>query len=113
MNKREIGNKAEDIASKYLLDKGFKILERNFHSRYGEIDIIALDKDTIVFIEVKYRKNNNFGTPLESISLSKIKSICKTAKFYLKSEEKDSRFDVISIESDNIEHITNAFEYIL
>lgn len=113
MNKRKVGSNAEDLACNYLTSKNFKILERNFFSRYGEIDIIALDKETTVFIEVKYRSSNKFGSALESISPNKIKSLCKTAKFYLKSDEIDCRFDVIAIDNDNIDHVLNAFDYIL
>lgn len=113
MNKRKVGGKAEDLACNYLISKNFKILERNFFSRYGEIDIIALDKETTVFIEVKYRSTSNFGSALESISSNKIKSLCKTAKIYLKSDEIDCRFDVIAIDNDNIDHVINAFDYIL
>lgn len=110
-NKREIGNSGEDTAVKFLENKGYKILERNYYSRYGEIDIIAQDENTIVFIEVKYRKNNSFGSPLESISSKKIKSLCLTAKKYVQSEDIDSRFDVVSITGSNVEHLINAFEY--
>jgi putative endonuclease len=112
-SKRSIGNKAEDKAVLFLENKGFKILQRNFYSRYGEIDIIAEDPGAIVFIEVKYRVNNSFGSPLESISAKKIRSICKTARYYLKSEEINARFDVISITKDSTEHLPNAFDYIL
>lgn len=111
-NKRRIGNKAEDKAVHFLEAIGYKILQRNFYSRYGEIDIIAEDEDMIVFVEVKYRVNNSFGSPLDSISPKKIRSICKTAGFYLKSREVSARFDVISIVKDEIEHLVNAFDYI-
>lgn len=111
INKREIGNLGEDKAVKFLEDKSYQILERNYYSRYGEIDIIARDNESIVFIEVKYRKNNNFGLGMESISLKKIKSMCKTARNYLMSDEIAARFDVISIDNNSIEHIVNAFEY--
>jgi putative endonuclease len=111
-SKRSIGNKAEDKAVRFLEEKGYEILERNFYSRYGEIDIIARDQDMIVFVEVKYRAGNSFGSPLESISAKKIRSICKTSRYYLKSEDISARFDVISIIKDKIEHLENAFDYI-
>ncbi|MBC7474567.1 MAG: YraN family protein, partial [Candidatus Sericytochromatia bacterium] len=88
-------------------------LERNFYSRSGEIDIIAQDNSIIVFVEVKYRTNSSFGSAIESISTKKIIRICKTAKFYLKSKNDfEARFDVISINKDQIEHIVNAFDYV-
>lgn len=111
MNKRKVGFEGESKAIEYLKEKGYIVLETNFYSRYGEIDIIAKDKESIVFIEVKYRKNNEYGMGMESISLKKVKALSKTAKFYLKSEDIDCRFDVISIDNNNISHIINAFEY--
>lgn len=112
MNKRIIGNDAESKAVSFLEHLGYKIIERNFYSRYGEIDIIASDNEFLVFIEVKYRKNNTFGSPMESISSKKINSICRTARIYLKSQDIPVRFDVISITDKKIEHIKSAFDYI-
>ncbi|MFN8578944.1 MAG: YraN family protein [Candidatus Sericytochromatia bacterium] len=111
MNKRKVGFEGESKAVEYLKEKGYTVLQTNFYSRYGEIDLIAKDKETIVFIEVKYRKNNQYGMGMESISSKKVKSLSKTAKFYLKSEDIDCRFDVISIDNNIVSHIINAFEY--
>src|SRR3989344_3350437 len=106
----------EEIAAKYLLDKGYKIIERNFRKGYGEIDIIAIDKDTLVFIEVKTRTSNKFGDPLESITPWKLKSLIKTAYFYrkLNSNLPDGlRIDAVSVKLsydnnvESIEHIKN------
>jgi putative endonuclease len=80
--KRDEGRRGEDIAADYLRKLGFQIIDRNFRIRGGEIDIIALDGDTLVFIEVKTRSSNEFGTPLEAISYFKLKSLIKTAQFY-------------------------------
>lgn len=113
MNKRAVGEQGESKAIDFLLDNGYQILERNFHSRYGEIDIIAQEKDIIVFVEVKYRSNDKFGSPLEAISKRKINSICKTAEKYLNSREVEARFDVIGIQNNKVEHIISAFDYIL
>jgi putative endonuclease len=110
-NKRKIGTDGENTAIEYLKSKNYIILEKNYYSRYGEIDIIAKNNNTIVFTEVKYRKNNNYGVGMESISSRKIISLSKTAKYYLKSEDIDCRFDVISIDQENISHIINAFDY--
>jgi putative endonuclease len=77
-----VAKKGEDLASNYLKKKGYKIIERNFRQGYGEIDIIATHKDTLVFVEVKTRRNKSFGTPLESITPWKLKALVKTAMFY-------------------------------
>lgn len=108
----------EDIANKHLQSLGYKILETNFRKGYGEIDIIAIDKDTLVFIEVKTRKSNKFGTPFEAITYYKIKSLEKTALFYKKLHPnlpEGLRIDAISVELDsennpsNIELIQNIY----
>ena len=72
----------EDKTCDYLKKLGFKIIERNFRKGYGEIDIIATHKDTLVFIEVKTRTSNQFGSPLEAITYWKLKAIIKTAQYY-------------------------------
>lgn len=72
----------ENAACNYLESKSYKILERNFRKGYGEIDIIALDKQTLVFIEVKTRSSSRYGTPFEAISPSKLRNIIKGANFY-------------------------------
>ena len=78
MNNRQFGNFGEEIAVKYLQDNGYKILARNVHySRFCELDIIAQYKKTIVFVEVKTRKNNDFGTPMEAITKTKYDNIKK------------------------------------
>ncbi|MBU4016545.1 YraN family protein [Patescibacteria group bacterium] len=81
-NKQISGIKGEDLATSFLRKKGYKIIERNFRAIGGEIDIIALDKDTLVFIEVKARSTKEFGSPLEAITNRKMKSLIKTAQFY-------------------------------
>ena len=115
MNKREKGRYFEDLAENYLKKKGFKIFKKNFYSRYGEIDIIAFDKDkNLVFIEVKGRNSLNFGTGEESITDKKINSLIKTAEIFLNKNPdlifNGIRFDVISIYKDKINHIENAFD---
>ena len=72
----------ENLAASFLRKKGFKILERNFKARYGELDIIALEGDTLVFIEVKTRIGNHFGAPEEAITPWKLRELVKTAQFY-------------------------------
>lgn len=108
----DIGKHYEQKALNYLISQNYKIIEQNFRLLpIGEIDIIAKDKDTIVFVEVKYRKNNNFGTPSQFVNKSKQQKITRTALCYLKKNKikNDIRFDVVSICGTEIEHIKNAF----
>ena len=92
--------KGEDIAVKYLENIRYKILERNFMCRQGEIDVIALDKDYIVFIEIKSRTNTDYGLPSESVTKKKIEHILKVAKYYLyirNLEHQNVRIDAIEV----------------
>lgn len=117
MYKRHIiGQKGEDITEKYLLENNYEIIERNFSCRQGEIDVIAKDKDEIVFIEVKTRTNKNYGEPVEAITYYKRKHIIKTIKYYLyinKLENAFVRIDAIEIYIQKnktiINHIKNIF----
>lgn len=105
----------EDLAEKFLKQKGYKIIERNFRKGYGEIDIIATFQNTLVFIEVKTRTSNLYGGAIEAIAYHKIKSLIKTSQFYkmLHPNLPDSmRIDAILIDLDssgvkNIEHVEN------
>ncbi|MBQ4179030.1 MAG: YraN family protein [Elusimicrobia bacterium] len=108
----DIGKKYEDEAVNFLKKLNYKIIEQNFKLLpIGEIDIIAKDKKTIVFVEVKYRKTKEFGTPAEFVTKSKQNKVIKTALCYIKQNKikADIRFDVISICQTEIEHIKNAF----
>ena len=116
MYKKNLGNKGEQIASAYLEKIGYKILDKNFRKRTGEIDLIALDTefDEIVFIEVKTRRGDSYGYPEESVSENKIEKITETANIWLEEKEKDDkswRIDIIAIElvaeKPKIEHIKN------
>lgn len=94
------GSYGEDLACNFLVKKGYQILTRNYHSRFGEIDIIAKDKGCIVFVEVKTRTNNLFGSPGEAITNKKISKMIKTLQFYLfehKQGAADFRIDAIEI----------------
>lgn len=94
------GKEGEDIASDYLIQNGYKILKRNFYTRQGEIDIIAKEKDEYVFIEVKTRKNKQYGQPIDAIDKNKMKHIKRAISYYLyinKLENKFIRIDVIEI----------------
>ena len=112
MNNRQLGDNGEDIACKYLEKQGYEILERNKHySKFCELDIIAKYKDNIVFVEVKTRKTNNFGTPIEAITKSKLANILKGVQYYLSENKvKNYRIDVIGITLKpeiKIEHLKN------
>ena len=94
------GRQGEDLAVSLLIDNGYIILERNFRTKFGEIDIIAKDKETFVFVEVKTRCSENFGLPLEAISKAKQRKISRMAVAFMQEKGllgKMARFDVISI----------------
>lgn len=115
-NKREIGFEYEKIAGKYLEEHGYEILEYNFYSRHGEIDIIAKHGEYLVFVEVKYRDNDKKGDPLEAISMQKQRTISKCALYYLKKngmQDVSVRFDVVGILGSKIQVIENAFDFIV
>jgi len=112
-----LGKKGEEIAVSLLKDNGYKILLKNYKNKLGEIDIIASDKDTICFIEVKTRRSDRFGLPVEAISAFKQRQISKVALFFLKERkllDKKARFDVVSIlylkDTPQLGLIKNAFE---
>ncbi len=113
MNNREFGSKGEDIACEYLIKNGYEILERNKHfSRLCEVDIIAKYKSKIVFVEVKTRKTNSFGSPLEAVNEVKYNNIKTGVLSYLQENKvKNFQIDVIGITLNpqlKIEHIKNV-----
>lgn len=111
-NKRMTGAEYEKTAAEYLTKKGYKILALNFYTKMGEIDIIAMDDNTIVFTEVKYRKNTSYGYPEEAVTPLKMHRIKMTANYFLtkyRMEDINVRFDVIAILDSNIKHIKDAF----
>lgn len=105
----------EEIASKYLIKKDYKIIEKNFRKGYGEIDIIAVKENILIFVEVKTRTTKLFGGAIESITYHKLQSLVKTAQFYKLSHPKlpeALRIDAVLIDLENgkaknIEHIEN------
>lgn len=116
-NKRNTGNYGEDLASKFLKDLGYEIIERNYFYGHGEIDIISKDGNDLVFVEVKYRRNLEFGPPELSISKGKQKLIRRTVEAYLFEKgikDQPCRIDIIAIlhlkdEKPTINHIIDAF----
>jgi len=100
MDHKELGNKGEDIAVRYLEAKGYSIVERNYRFGHGEIDIIARDGDEIAFVEVKYRRSLKYGYPESSITKNKQRQIRKIAEAYIWEKDiRDTicRMDVIAI----------------
>lgn len=116
MNTRGIGNRYENIAAGYLVEKGYRIVGRNYRNKLGEIDIIAESPDDVlVYIEVKYRSSEVHGTPFEAVGFDKRRRISRAALWHFNAEgygdDKRCRFDVIGIYGDGrIEHIENAFD---
>lgn len=113
MNKRKIGNEGEDIATEYLENMGMRIVDRNYYTDRGEIDIVFKDKEYLVFCEVKYRGQKAAYNPLEAVTKAKQRSIVRTARVYLYehgiSQDCLLRFDCIGITEDRIEWIKDAF----
>jgi len=114
MNKRALGFEKEAVAAAYLTEHGYQVIDKNFYSRYGEIDLICKKDGYLIFVEVKYRKDNDFGFPSEAITLRKMQSMRKTANYYLYKnkliEETPCRFDVVSLLGDDISIIENVME---
>lgn len=112
MNKREIGTEGEKRAVKYLTEQGLVIIDTNYTCKLGEVDIIAKDNDTVVFIEVKYRKDIKMGRPYESVNHYKKMKIIKSAMWFAQKKgiyEKPMRFDIIEIVDQELHWIKNAF----
>lgn len=113
-----LGQQGERIAERYLKKKGYRLVERNYRCPAGELDLIVLDRRVIVFIEVKTRTDERFGTPLESVHRLKQQRMIKAALFFLSQRrlhDRESRFDVVGVSFSGrepvVEHIQNAFEF--
>ncbi len=115
-NKRKIGAEYEKVAGAYLEKSGYVILEYNYRTRQGEIDIIARDGEYLVFCEVKYRTNQQSGHPLEAVNYKKQKALSKCALSYImkkKIQDIPCRFDVVSICGEEILVLKNAFDLVV
>lgn len=114
MNKRKIGAAYENLAAVYLEKQGYEILERNYRCRSGEIDLIAREKETLVFVEVKYRSSLREGDPLEAVNRKKQRIISRVARYYLLVHPEyldiSCRFDVVGVLEGEIRLLRNAFE---
>ena len=113
-SKKDLGKEGEHLAKEFLKTQGYKIVTTNYQNKLGEIDIIAWEGNTLVFIEVKTRRSNYFGLAKEAIDWRKQRQMVKVAMCYLKKLNKEdlkARFDVVAIdlEKKQIELIRNAF----
>lgn len=108
-NTKQIGDAGEDLAVFELEKAGYKIIERNFRTRFGEIDIIALDEDVLVFVEVKAKSSSMFGSPAEMVTAKKQFKIKKTAESYVLESGYVGpwRIDVVAIQNSRVEIIKN------
>lgn len=114
-NKRSIGAEYEKKAGEYLKALGYEILEYNYRCKMGEIDIVARDGEYLVFCEVKYRTDERKGHPAEAVGSGKQRTLSKCALLYLMAhglEDEACRFDVVSVEKNEITLYQNAFDYI-
>lgn len=112
----ELGRRGEEAACDFLKENGYKIIRKNYNTRFGQIDIIAKDKDVLCFIEVKTRRSDMYGLPQEAISRFKQRQISKVALIYLKENrlmDNKARFDVVSVlfnkKNQEISLIKDAF----
>lgn len=111
--KKLLGQAGEDRAAEYLERKGYRVLERNYSTRNGEIDLIALHEGEVVFVEVKTRTNNAYGAPELAVNRRKQGRMVKAALVYIrykKLHQMPCRFDVVAISGNEVELIRNAFE---
>lgn len=109
------GQRAEQTACQYLNRNGLVLVTRNYHCRCGEIDLIMRDGESLVFVEVRYRRSNHFGSSAETVDFRKRKKLIHTAQHYLQThpqeQKRPARFDVIAMEGSNqIEWIRCAFD---
>ena len=116
--RQSLGKAGEEFAERYLKRQGYAIVERNYRCPLGEIDLIALDKRAVVFVEVKTRRVDTSGAPLESVNGAKQRRLKRAALYYLSSHHlhgRDVQFDVvgISLRSDPpaVRHVRHAFDF--
>ena len=112
MNTRVVGRYGEKLAAEYLQKNKYRIVERNFNCKYGEIDLIAWDGNCVIFVEVKARKDDQFGMPREAVNWHKQQTIVKCATYWLYKNKQTGvpvRFDVVEVLDGSINHIKDAF----
>lgn len=108
---KNLGERGEKIAARHLRKEGYKILERNMRTPFGEVDIVAKKKDALIFCEVKTREGDGYGTPAEAVNNERRMRYKRSAEYYLQKNKADftARFDVIEILGGEVNHIENAF----
>ncbi len=104
MNRRQIGNAAEDSAAAFIVQQGWQIIGRNLHYRFGEIDILADSGDFLIICEVKAKQTKQFGSAIEMITPTKKRTLVKLAKWVEATYNKPVRIDVIAIDGDQLTH---------
>jgi putative endonuclease len=117
LNRRERGREGEEVALRYLRDAGYRPIERNVRTRFGEIDLVMEQDGTIVFVEVRSRASARFGSALESVDRRKQRRLGRLAESYLDRHRlggRRARFDVVAVEwqdgAPRVQHVENAFE---
>jgi putative endonuclease len=115
--KQLLGQEGERIAERFLLKKGYQLVQRNYRCALGELDLVVLDRRVVVFVEVKTRTGQGFGTPFEAVEFRKQRKMIQAAQCFLAQnglQQRDARFDVVGISwpgsEPRVEHIENAFE---
>ena len=117
-DKQDSGRSAEDFAQEYLLQQGLRLIDRNWRCRSGELDLVMLDGDTVVFVEVRYRRHRAWGGALESVDSRKQQKLIRAAQLFLQQESRlakhPCRFDVVALDRPGKEQepnwIRNAFD---
>ena len=112
LHKKLLGKKGEKLAEKYLKGLGYALLFRNYRTPFGEADLVVKKREEVVFVEVKTRTDDGYGTPAESVTRTKIAHYQKIAAYYLSGQKEEIavRFDVVEVYADGqISHIENAF----
>ncbi len=110
--RQKFGKEGEDIALKFLLNKGYEVLTAHYWTRFGELDLVMKDHETVVFVEVKRRENNGYGRPEEAVTWFKRNHLTKAALLFIKEKRLFGltyRFDLVSLTPEKILHIPNAF----
>jgi putative endonuclease len=112
MNRAEIGRKAEEAAAALLASKGMTLVERNFRTKVGEIDLVVRDRDEIVFVEVRARASSAFGGAAASVGGAKRRKLIRAARVWLQARAWSGpcRFDVVALDAGRPEHIPAAFD---
>lgn len=111
--RQSLGRAGESQAQEYLLGLGYRLLERSYRNRLGEIDLVMQDNDTVVFVEVKTRLSRTYGAAEAAVTVSKQRKLARLALAYVKERglaHAPLRFDVVAVQDNTVRHIPNAFQ---